>query len=715
MRDSHTISRFSGVNAYDSPMNVKPHYAQDCRNVIGDESGDLWVARLTQKLIDFTKPGPPSFGPILSLGLLDDQVGGNPLRVITQQEAALVFADAPAYANPTACTGLALPANPGRLTYAQSASVLYFSSGKGGGKLLPGDPQVYRWGIVAPVLPVKQVASTTFLGVVSIQRVAGVTTLAFTLPHGALVNDPVFVDSDPSATWDASYAGTFKIASVVSPTAITYANPGPDSGPFARAVYAPGITATTGYQYYGSFGFSKTGHWSTVGPLSVATGPLTQQSPALISPVPPDPQDDRFALFRNFDGGGDWYLIGTYNLVPAGPFPMQVVMVDSTSDDTLEDQAQTPPYDNGVSPNGKYIAASVDRILMCGIPGNLNAVAFSGYDSINFGRPQESWPTFNSLAVGQGQAIPNGLGLTRYGWVIFTNNRSLFILRGTLQDVTVSAVQTPSFQLSELPFKIGCYSHYGIQQTPSGLVFLDDALKLKVFDGYWEPQSIAPVLNGFLKRITPGSQDIIASAYVEYLNRTWYILSVPLDGATSNNTTFIVDVDADQERNTGCWVTSYAIDDLVSALYRDGTRHILCAQSQSDVPPIVIPAAAGWLTELPLLFSANDGLGEMPNAHYLTGYFGIKDEDGIDEWGFIKMFRYLRETTNLPNITVMACIVDGSDYTFDNPLVQKFDFQGTYGAINMKGRAIALDFIFPPNSADALSAITQAWNFCGKR
>lgn len=648
MRDSHTISRFKGLNKLDSPMLIKPSYALDCRNVLGNPDGQLWVSRDTSVLLDFTNPeyAAEDIARITAIGVLDDQNTSSNPRLAIQQAAVLIVADGPTYANPQLCTGIELPIAPGRLSFVQSNSVLYFSSGKAGGKLLPGDTQVYNWGIVQPPVP----------------------------------------------------------PNVLPPVA----------GP---------LTILIGYQYRVCFGFSKTGHWSTASVVSASTGPLTAESSVVTTPIPTDAQVDQIALFRNLDGGGDWYLLqdSIVNLL-AGPYPSNITVAgkvvtytDVTDDDTLEDSLQTPPYDNGVSPNGKYLCPSLDRILMCGILTDPTAVAYSGYDSINFGRPQESWPVFNKLAIGEGQTIPNGIGLTRYGYVIFTDNRDMYIVRGTLQDVTVSAVQTPSFRVDQLPFRIGCYSHYTIQSTPSGLVFLSDALKLMLFDGYYEPQALVPLISGLLATITPGLQDVLASAYYESLERKLYILALPVAGSQQNNMTILLDVDADQERNTGAWVTDQSIDDIVTVLNQDGSRHVICAQSQLMSPNV--PLNAGYISDLLLHYSeVDDPTTLMANAHWQSGYFGIRDEDGIDEWAYIKLFRFLRWVSELPNITVLARLVDGDQYTFDNPLIVRMENYNGVQAINAKCRACSLDLIFGQNVAAApISAITQAWNFCGKR
>lgn len=719
-RDSHTISRFRGLNAIDSPMNVKPYEALAALNVMGIPSGELWVMRDTSVVIDFPDgPAPLNIAPILSLGLLDDQQGGHLPRLVIQQGGTLLYSDSPGYTDTAACTGKVLAGAPSRLSYAQSASVLYFSNHLSTGKLLPGDTQVYNWGIAQPLAPPLLIsATTTMLGVAAIQRTAGVVTVTFGTPATGFVGDPVYVDSDASATWPPSFAGLYKATSIPGAT-VTYAQPGlPDAGPFSRAVFTPGITAATGYLYRFSSGFTKTKHWGTVSLVSALSGPLAQQSPALLLPIQPDPQVDQFSVFRNLDDGGDWYLEPD-GVVPAQApgtaFPGYGVYVDTTSDDVLESSAQTPPYDNGVAPAARYLAVTLDRILACGIDGDLSSVAYSGYDSINYGRPQESWPTFNRLKIGQGQEVPNGIGFTRYGAVIFTQSSNLYIVRGTLSDVTVDAPTPPSFLVQDLPFQIGLYSHFTIQSTSSGLIFLDDALRLMLFDGYYEPTSIASILSSVLSRITPGFQGVLASAYIKLEDRQWYILSIPVDGSQQNNLTIVVDRTPDQDRNTGIWVTTLSLDDMVLVLNRDGSRVLLSAESQRASGAAAM--AAGWVTSFPFTFSESDDPSTLLlNPSWRSGYFGIKDEDGLDEFSFIKLFRYVQMTTGLSPLACNAYLVGDGGYDFDNPLVISVDITTeSRGGVNWKARACSVELIFPPGSAAPLSSLTLAWNMARKR
>lgn len=728
-RNSHTLSRFKGILAAESIANIPPDSCIDSLNVYGDTGG--WVNVCQQPSI-LNRLGTGA--AIASMGLLA-KAGSYP-RLLIQQGQTVRYSDHP-YSSAADYTEGLLSGIVARLDYCQANGIAFFSNGQDGRYVLPGDDTAYRWGIEPPPSP-KLIVSTTYIVGVTIQRVSGVTTVTFGSPHGAVVGDPVYVDSDPAAPWDASFGGLYAVDSVPSPTSLTYLDPGPDAGPFSRANYPAGLTATS-YTYGASYGASKIPHWSSLSAYSTPIGPLAQQSPTLLVSPTSDWQVDEVALFRNQDEGGVYYLTnagengnGIVKLIDSGPFEGYGVLVDSTTDEQLAESGQQAPYDNGVSPNGKYVAVWLDRVLMCGIPGDPTAVKYTGYDSISFGCPQMCWCTYNSVKLGQGEATPIGMGLLRYGGMVFFGTDGLmYIYRGTLNDITVSAPTSLTFYAEQLPYKIGCYSHFSIQSCPAGLVWLDDGFNLRVYEnsGFYPPRSLAPQVAGLLKRITPGSQEKVESAYINYLQRDWYILSFPIDGSLTNNALIIVDVSQEQDKSTGAWMTDYEATAMQWITYPDGTRHLLAAMPY--VPAEDIPPTAGYITEVPLVDNITQGVEDqrwvvptnppMPGAFVRLGYFGLRDENSMDESSTMKLFRYVRMSSNLASrMEVVGYIVDGDEYTFDSPLQVAADVDEEnpmlFG-LNVKGRALSLLVRFPDDSPDpaTLLTLTAAWVPTGQR
>lgn len=717
-RNSHTITRFKGPNYTDSVANIPPDIAIDSLNVYGDAGG--YLSQFQQPTILATLDDPA-----LSLGALSSP-NAYP-RLLVQQGNQLSLSDYPYSALSPFAHGL-LAGLQARLDHVLCNGIAYFNNGQDSGYSIPGNPTRYLWGIVPPPAPVLIALSTTQSGSITIQRSSGVVTVDFDNPTSAVPGQPIYIDSDPSATWDASFDGVFPIHTVLTTTSITYLQPSlPDAGPFTRATYPSGITATTGWQYGACYGASLVGHWSSLSPLSASTGPVTATSPVILVPPSTDWQVDQVALFRNQDGvapgGGTWLLInnGILPVIAIGPYAGYAVFCDTTSDLSLSTSGQTAPYDNGVAPAGKYLAAWLDRVMMCGITNDENGVRYTGYETIGFGRPQMSWCQYNEIKLGQGQAKPMGMGLLRYGgMVFFADNGFMYIYRGTLSDISVSAPTSLSFYAEQMPYSIGLYSHFSIQSSAAGLIWLDDGFNLRVMDnsGFYPPKVIAPGLAGLFKRITPGSQDKVASVHFDYLQRDWYAISLPIDGSEVNNLTVFVDVTADPAKNTGSWPVQHSCSGFAWAIYPDQTCHLLSLQPQivSDTA-----TAPGYLTEIPVLSPITQGIADqsqltapnppMPGAFWRGGYFGLHDEQGEDEFSMMKEFRYTRLGGSIADgLRIQAYLVNGEEWTWDNPTVVEFEMDGDVGGLNMKARCLSPLIIFPDSILATVTSLMLAWN-----
>ncbi len=729
-RNSHTSTRFRGVDYTSSVANIPPDSAIDSLNCYGDMGGFLVQFQQPSILLDWSNPANAStnIAPTLSIGSLLTP-NAYP-RLLIQQGAQLLYSDYP-YSSAAFFLHNVLSGLTARLDYALCNGILFFSNGQDGGYAVPGVGTRYLWGILPPPSPILISASTSWVpGSITVQRTAGVTTITFSNPHGAAVGDPCYIDSDPSAPWDSTFFGVFRIASVPTSSSLTFLQSGPDSGPFTRATYPFVVTVTTGWQYGACYGGSLVEHFSSLSPISANTGAFTNQSPTVLVPPTTDWQVDQVAFFRNQDGvvvgGGLWYLEDTLPLISSGYYKGYTVFCDTQTDEQLATSGQTAPYDNGVSPNGKYLAVWLDRIMMCGITDDETGVRYTGFETILFGRPQMSWCTYNEIKLGQGQAKPLGMGLLRYGGMIFfADNGFMYIYRGTLSDVSVSAPTSLSFYAEQLPYSIGIYSHYTIQSTPAGCVWLDDGFNLRVMDntGFYPPKLLAPQLSGLFSRITPGSQDVVTSVHFTYLQHDWYILAFPIDGSLINNMCVVVDVTADPAKNMGAFPVSHSVSDFIWAAYPDQSLHLLASQPQLTSP--ADPPTAGYITEIPILQPLIQGVADptaptpnppMPGAYWRGGYFGIHDEQGEDEFSFIKMFRYLRLNGSLASgLKVQAYLVNGEEWTWDNPAPYDFDMDGDVGGLNVKARCLSPLILFPNDALATVVSLMLAWVVTAER
>lgn len=702
------VKHFRGINTTASVMEVGPDEALDCLNVFAPEGA---LQRFAQQNV-LADLGNAVL--VRSIGMLDFN---NLQRLVLQQGGTFSYIDLPATPNgPLAPDQLKAPTvftqqnggvpNAARCTYAQSNGILHASTNGLARKFLPGDPMAYLDGILASAKPPVQVVGTGTMGVTSIQRAGGVVTIVFATAHGTFAGQPLVVDN--AGPWPATFAGNFTVNTVVNATTLTYKQPGlPDDGPYGpRATYPGGLTPATGYQWGFSYGSTKTGHWSS---LSVLTANWTGTgAPAWLAPPTSDPQVDQVAWFRNGDGQGVWYLVDDAN---GGIYPIGTPFIDTTDDATLYDSGVTAPYDNGVSPAPKYILNYAGRIIGAGLTGDSTGVRYTGYDTIAFGVPQESWCQYNEIRLGDGQSVPNGLGLLRYGGVVFfCANKNMFLMRGTLSDVTVSAPQPLQYTVELLPWQTGCFSHFSVQSTSKGVIWLDDSFQLQFFDGFYPPAQVAPNLARILKRMTPGLEDTVASCYFKIMNHEYYGIAFPVDGSNVNNMFILIDLDP-KGPGGEAWPTNHSVIDLLPVQLTDGSNHLLTAQSQLLSSGPFSPG--GYISEL---FLDNDttngvqnqgqpqpGASLMPGCRWRSGYAGATDQEqnGESSWESIKSFRSVLYSTSLPALKAIAYVVDGDYYTFENPLIHDIPFNNLYGAIQSKGRGCSVETIFPDDGPAA--------------
>jgi hypothetical protein len=726
-KSARTVTNFRGIMTANSVAQIPPGSAIKCNNVYVDKGGNLQQCQKPTTLIDWRGQAATNLDAVLSLGYIP--IANKDPRLLIQQGKKVLYADSP-YTAAVLYDGDDLSGILARLDYAVANGITYFSNGQESRYVTPTSTRSFRNGIIPPTASPVQVASTSYGASVTVQRAANIVTVTFaSAPNGpTTVGSPVYIDT-VSAPWDASFGGVYKITvSGGGGLAVSFPQVGPNSGPFTRATF-PGIPVSTlgGYSWGVSYGSSAVAHWSSLSPTSDALVTPANYGGVLMVPASPDPQVDQIALFRTQDGGGTWLLTnagddsdGVASVLTTGDYTGAYVILDFTTDEQLTESGQTAPFDNGVAPLGKYLAVWLDRVLMCGIASDPTAVRYTGYDSINFGRPQMSWCAFNNIRLGQGQAYPNGMGLLRYGgMVFFATDGFMYIYRGTLNDITISSPTSLSFYAEQLPYNIGLYSHYSVQSTPAGLVWLDDGLNLRVLEnsGFYPPRLFAPQITGILKRMTPGSQDVIQSAYVNYLEKDWYILNIPVDGSTKNNMMIIIDASADPAQNTGSWPTDYAVNGILWLEKADRSKMLIAAMpylpGQTDEP------TAGFLTQIPMTDAILQGIQDqsqvtppnppMPGAYWQGGYFGVTDESGSNIYADKKFFRFIRWSSNSQGLGIQATIVDGDTNTFDRPSVLDVAVAGDdpfVGSVNYKGRCLSPTIIFPDNAEVPCTLLT---------
>ena len=186
-----------------------------------------------------------------------------------------------------------------------------------------------------------------------------------------------------------------------------------------RITFTTGLTAARGHEYRYVYKNSSTGHISTASPASACTNPFTSKSILVTGARSTDGQVDFVELYRNADGGGIFFKLGTVANPSSGTWTFNDAAADSTLGTLKAPLAglNAPPtdgIDNVVFHSGRMWGA-VDNI-----------VYYSGGGEILNGVPEEAWSALNFFNFpGKVTALfPFSVGL-----LVFTES-DLFVIRG---------------------------------------------------------------------------------------------------------------------------------------------------------------------------------------------------------------------------------------------------------------------------------------------
>ena len=179
------------------------------------------------------------------------------------------------------------------------------------------------------------------------------------------------------------------------------------------------LTAARGYEYRFVYKNTSTGHISTASTASACTNPFTSKTITVTGNFGADTQADQIEVYRNADGGGIFFKLGTVTNPSSGTWDF-VDQIEDTALGTLKAPLaglNDPPTDaiNNVVFHSGRMWGSVDNI-----------VYYSGGGEILNGVPEEAWSALNFFNFpGKVTALfPFSIGL-----LVFTKS-DLFVIRG---------------------------------------------------------------------------------------------------------------------------------------------------------------------------------------------------------------------------------------------------------------------------------------------
>jgi hypothetical protein len=636
-----TVKRFRGLNNYIPLTQTTPDIAIDLLNVIVSSSGQLSKLRLPINLsptIGGVAAGPFSFW--------DFQQAIGTRQVLSHFGSKLYY-----FTNDLANSTLIEDnnLNVSAWSFVEANNILF---GANGSRMQKWTGTAWQqWGIVAPTAVPS--FSTVALPVgPAIQQIQGNTLANYII---VLVAVPpgfnIAANQIVTIAGTVHYNGVWTVASTASgpgnAVSIYLTAAAPSSvTEFVGTITANAPVLNFGWAYGYAYKNSVTGHLSNISPVTAIFKPSGTNGQQLTAVAPTDPQVDTLIWFRGLDGGGDYFRLAEVNLttgaltlpnsgvqvasvISGGKY---IILNDYDTPDSAVDQTIRGPLINNPPAQGTYVALAQGRIFVAGLAGALNDVIYSGYEQIVVGRPEESFPPNNRIHIQIGAESVVGLGPLHQGMVFFSNTGRMWMLRGAIEDITLAAPVAFSDQLEELPWTLGCLSHYSIAQTPYGLVWLAGDKTVQFWDGRSQPIDISSSVYPILRSITPGTEIQCNGTYFNWLEREWYALTCATNGSLTPNTIIFWALDS-QSQNIEVFVSNLSTNWLgVVSTSKLQRKLLLSNQGRIAELPVRAVDQNGLVNDF-VTYPATNGV--LP-AYWRSGYFGNDSPEQS------KLFRWTR-------------------------------------------------------------------------
>ena len=447
-----------------------------------------------------------------------------------------------------------------------------------------------------------------------------------------------------------------------------------------------GVTLTQGRKYRVAFKNSQTGHVGQASAPSDRSFPVTDgYVPVTFQANPPevgiDNQVDRVLLYATLDGGEDFFFQGEFNYTES---QLPVTIPDPQIDANL-DQTRRAPLLNALPPLCKYLTKWGARIFLINTsegPGSDRWVAYTGYNRISEGVPEETVPPGNRIKCQTGADELVGGGVMDAGMVVFDKVNKAFMFRGQPEDIVITAPVEFSLFFKELPWGIGCAGHFTIQSTPYGLIWLGADHGVYRFNGAGQPESISDGVEALLRSINIDQIRNCRSAYWGYKGRDWYVLAIPVQDSTALNRLLVFDL-TPGEANVGTFPLDIGpFESLGTIEMVDGTQKLVIGQNGQLKELTVTAATINGISDL-----SGTSASEILGAFWQSGYFGNDDP------GSLKFFRYGRIVVDSQPIRVKRRLIRDD---VRNPGILEFQDTRPDGKIstNKKARRLSYELRF---------------------
>src|SRR5215469_5668693 len=261
-----------------------------------------------------------------------------------------------------------------------------------------------------------------------------------------------------------------------------------------------------------------------------------------------DPQSTHIRLYASADGGATYFRIQRNVFTPSNS-----ALIGSGLQffDNANSEPPAFPFTTEVSqlnnvppPVGSFLSEYQGRLVVFGVPGALQSFFYSNLELTSVGLPQESFAPLNQYTMPIQNAKLNGWIELPGSAVFWSDRQDMFRLTGTLTDNTAAAVPTTlGAQITRLPYNLGCASPFAVDITPLGAIWVTPQAEVWLFTDRYAPRNIGRPIQNILNSINISNLNLIRAKYYHNNTRNWFVLAVPANGASANNTLLILDLD----------------------------------------------------------------------------------------------------------------------------------------------------------------------------
>lgn len=266
-----------------------------------------------------------------------------------------------------------------------------------------------------------------------------------------------------------------------------------------------------------------------------------------------DPQATHIRLYQTADGQAVYLQTQRNTFAPS-----QTTLLASGLQFFDNGQSEPPsfPYttftaqaNNLPPPVGQFINEYQGRLVVYGVPGAPQSFFYSNQESTSFGLQQESFAPLNQVTLPIANAQMNGMLEFPGSAVIWSDKQDMFRLTGLLVDNTVTGIAQATAaaqqgaQISRLPYALGCASPFAADITPLGGIWVSSNAEVWLYTDRYAPRNIGRPVQDILNSIYPPNLNLARAKYYHNRNRNWFLLAVPANGASYNNTLLVLDLD----------------------------------------------------------------------------------------------------------------------------------------------------------------------------